>query len=147
MMNYVGLCASVLPISLHTVGFFLLYLKGRNITSCQRIYLLNLSVAETFICTSADIYFITYYFDKGKEATHITQCFYYCSVLPFYVIMIALTAERFFELYLNIRFHLFWTTKSTKKLMIGTWISTLLIFVIIETLILLDIINSSFGHN
>lgn len=117
----------ILPLLLHSVGFYLLYTKSTNINSSQRIYILNLSVSEMIMCLVSLIRTVIQAY-KGTEDVFF-QIFYilfYTYSVTYYVFMIFLTLDRLAEIYLNIKYSLYWSSKKTGYLVGATWLATTL---------------------
>lgn len=142
----------IVPIVLHCSGFYLLYRKNVNSSRVQRIYLLNLSVCETFMCTLFLVDNIIGFF-KDKDETNDAEVFnngtnmtydmseltdeesssvvleiclvlQYALAVTLFFVMLFLTVDRFFEIYLNIKYSLYWSTKRSKYMMTAVWIVT-----------------------
>lgn len=106
------ICLYVIPAILHSVGFAILYHFRRSYKSkIQWCYLMNLSFVETLY--SMTIFSHIFLEEKKKFL------FYHLSIdiglFTWYLsIMILITVDRFLEIYLNIKYHLYCSVAKTK---------------------------------
>ena len=121
----------------HGVGFYLLLcLNSIKSNESQTIFLLNLSFCELLHLVLALVSTLLV-----KFASYVREGFYlYCinstaAATAYYLLMIFMTLDRFFELYLNVKYPVYWSVGSTKILMAAIWcISTVIgiIFIILH---------------
>ena len=131
IMIYVKLIVAALPaIILHIIGFCLLYKKSRHTSESQRIFL-SLSLSEIVISSNTIIEVLVLQFYGWNQAVASTEILNFCMSQVYYCIMIFLTVDRFFELYLNIRYDFFWNVKSTKYLLLCVWTFSTINFIIL----------------
>ncbi|XP_057297775.1 uncharacterized protein LOC130628783 [Hydractinia symbiolongicarpus] len=118
-------CMSML---LHVVAFTLLWKKHANITRNQKIILLNLCMVEVLISCS-DLPRAIIYETVGSETLAYKSfvTLFYCFILAYLYFMIALTMDRLAQIYLNIKYDLYWPVRRTKYLTGIIWTLTLLL--------------------
>lgn len=127
----------LLPFGLHFIGFALLLTKSKNISSSQKILLVNLSISEMFTSSSGAISaMLLQRYGEGNVAYQFSTIVFLTVIIPFYLIMFVLTMDRFAEVYLNIRYPLYWSAKRTRNTVVIAWLITLLhlVFTIIYVL-------------
>ncbi|XP_057291881.1 uncharacterized protein LOC130614470 [Hydractinia symbiolongicarpus] len=115
-----------IPFCLHIVGGYLLYRYCINISKCQKIFLLHLAFSEIVLTgtnTALHLLFSVKYFQ-------ITLLLHFNATLPYYLIMIFLTVDRFFQIYLHLTYPLYWSSKHTKFLLGCVWMVTLAILIV-----------------
>lgn len=107
----------------HMIGFYALYLtKQTNINKSQRIFLMNLSLAEIFLCFTAvlkSVFLQSGYMVVALQCRILQMT---VSSLAYYLLMIFLTIDRFSEVYLNIRYPLYWSKQRATWCMLTIWI-------------------------
>lgn len=127
----------VLILCLHVFGVcVLLSAKASTLPNVQRLFFLHLSISEILIVFTAILRRATLLL-HGKSSK-----FYIYSLLTqqglafplFYLLMIFLTLDWFFAVYLSIRYPLFWSTKRTKYLITSTWCFCIIICSIFYTM-------------
>lgn len=131
MVVYNNIIISIIPLTLHCFGCFLLYTKSINLNSSQKIFLLNLSFSEILLCGVGILYLCLEeaYTDQSRHCARV-MILYISLFLTYWLIMIALTISRFTEVYLNIRLALYWSTIRTKRLMATFWVISILNMII-----------------
>lgn len=119
---------SALSMLLHILAFTLLWKKHANITRNQKIILLNLCMVEVLISCS-DLPRAIIYETVGSEnlAYKSFVTLFYCFILAYLYLMVALTMDRLAQIYLNIKYDLYWPVRRTKYLMGIIWTLTLLL--------------------
>lgn len=118
MMNTfqsIELIVCLVSITLHVVWLYLLY-KSSIPNRSQRILLINLSLSETcfMVCEVLKIAFKRY--ANIHHFVSIVQLTGFDSM--YYFVMIYLTADRFFEMYLNLVYSLYWNGKRAQNLLV-----------------------------
>lgn len=115
--------ALAVPLFLHLVGWYLLYTRSSNISKTQKVFLLHLSMAEIVLCV---LYLLSMIvreiYGTGHVVTALALICMYSFVSMYVLIMISLTLDRFFMVYLNIKYALYWSTKRTRRLMSFVWV-------------------------
>lgn len=132
MISYYALfIIFLIPLILHSVGLYLLLSKRPRNIGCQYIYLVNLSISEILISVNASIrfYLMTKY-SSDHFAYQFTTYFLYISLIPYYSVMILLTIDRMLQVYLNIRYHLYWSEMYTKFTMLAIWFVSVALLII-----------------
>lgn len=127
----------------HGTTLWLLRKKHVNSTINQKIILLNLSSVEISICC-CDFTRWAVYCSIGSSnlAYESAVTVFYCFLLTYLCIMITLTIDRFAQIYLNIRYDLYWSVRKTKYLMKFLWICTFLLASILLFLVNLKLERS-----
>ena len=114
-----------IAVILHSIGITLL-LKLRRKRN-QDIIILHLSVSELFMCLldivqnilSRDDY-VTVMTSRVKSYVIIVNCCFF--VVPSFLIIITLTIDRFLEIYLNIKYQLYFNKKKLKVILTVHWV-------------------------
>lgn len=104
MLSYVVPMA-ITALIFHSFGFYMLCKKETRITKIQRILLLNLCASEMSICA----------FIILDISIHMNFLFP-ATTISYTLIIFVLTVDRFAQVYLNIRYPLYWSIKRTKYL-------------------------------
>ena len=101
---------------LHTIGFYVLWnVRQRNpYMATQRLYLMNLSIAENFHSTFLGLYNVFYLIGHEDWGTYMFVLAAGGGFLWYMSILIMLTVDRFLTVYLNLRYLLVWNVKKTK---------------------------------
>ena len=136
-MFYLEFFVSLITICTHCLGIYLLVkCKHSFPNSSQLIFLINLSLSEMSIVIMRTLSIITSLI-VNDEAVKIEMSFWFHTIialslsLPYYFIMIFMALDRFFEVFLNIRYPLYWSPRSTKWLLGMLWILTLLLVFVV----------------
>ncbi|XP_057310168.1 histamine H2 receptor-like [Hydractinia symbiolongicarpus] len=122
----VSLVSYVVPFVLHSFGMILLLTKSSNVSRSQTILMINLSLSEICLSATSAAYIVVYYYYGNQNIMY--QHAVICSMafcLPYYAVMYILTLDRLAEVYLNIRYPLYWSARKTKYCMIIVWLITL----------------------
>ena len=104
---------------LHATGLVLITrAKDRNINGNQKYLIIALSLTELAFVTSS-IIFESIFHASGSKTEKVGLCFLlYNSIavgIIYYCVMFAITSDRFLELRLNIKYHLYWNKNRTKN--------------------------------
>ena len=104
---------------LHATGLVLITrAKDRNINGNQKYLIIALSLTELAFVTSS-IIFESIFYASGSRTEQVGLCFLlYNSIaagIIYYCVMFAITLDRFLELRLNIKYHLYWNKNRTKN--------------------------------
>ena len=129
-----------------TEMYLLICLPYSSMNSTQRLFLLHLSLSEfclTFMEMIKRILHITLRSQDNYILEYLNIIQFSSAAMVYYLIMIYLTADRFFELYLSIKYNLYWSETKSKGLLITTW----LVFVMVTIIILLLYIYKSLNYN
>ena len=103
----------------------------------QRLFLMHLSLSEfclTFLEMIKRIFYIIINSEDSITTEYISLIQFSSAAMVFYIFMIYLTADRFFVLYLSIRYPLYWSTRKTRILLITTWIVFLILTIVLSFL-------------
>ena len=117
--------------------YLLIILRYSTMDGCQRLFLFHLSLSE-FCLTVLEMIKRFIFIIVNSEANVITE---YINVIQFssasmvyYFTMIYMTSDRFFALYLNMKYPLYWSEKKTKRLLVVTWIVFILMAICLSFL-------------
>jgi len=112
---------SIIASLLHCVGFWALWhVKQSNpYLSTQRLYLLNLSMAENFHSFFLGLYYLFAKLKMPNWANYFFICAGGGAFIWYLSIMIMLTADRFLTVYLNVRYLVIWNVRKTQKVLIA----------------------------
>ena len=124
----------IISITLHITGIFLLTTQ-RSRRRNQDIIILNLSICELWmsICdlvqnilmrSGQGSYIMK---SQGYQYLILVQCTFF--VLPSLLFMIVLTVDRFFEVYLNIRYYIYFSRKKVTVIIVVCWLVGMLLAV------------------
>ena len=106
---------------LHGLGTYLLvclYRKGKQ--DSQHLYILSLGVCEC-------LYNVLFLFEWALKnvvqdiETYLLILRNSCLLYVYYMTMIYITADKLFDIRLNITYHLYWDEDKTRKLLVMTW--------------------------
>ena len=114
---------STFTILFHMLGFCLL-ISLRNtlgMNKNQRLYLVNLSVSQMIFLGSMIIFRMLHLVHYKDIAHYFVIIHLTVGTISYYLIMIFLTIHRFFELYLNLKYPLYWCDRYTRILLAVTW--------------------------
>ena len=103
----------------------------------QRLFLFHLSLSETcltFIETAKRILYISFHSEHTMIIEYMNIVQFSSAAMVYLFIMIYLTVDRFFELYLNIRYPLYWSERKTKRLLTATWIVFIILAIVLSFL-------------
>lgn len=133
------LVLNILNAVLHSVGTYLLVCLYRNGNdSTQMIYLINLGLCEAlmnfleaFRSISA---LISQEYTMERIREYILIVMFTGISFVFYLNMSYITLDKLFDLLLNIRFSLYWSTKRAKRLLQGTWVVGLSLSILVALL-------------
>ncbi|XP_057290178.1 uncharacterized protein LOC130612852 [Hydractinia symbiolongicarpus] len=119
---------------LHLIGIYVLIKYPKVISPNQRVYMLNLSCSEVILTVDHFIMEITTICcDSEMDSTwyHTMVCLhYYCFWIVNLSTMVALTFDRFAEVYFNIRYNIYFTPFRTVLLVLSIWIFSIVLAVI-----------------
>ncbi|XP_057310283.1 olfactory receptor 1B1-like [Hydractinia symbiolongicarpus] len=111
-----------LPIILHCSGIYILIKDKRYISATQKILLQNLSVSEILLSSVSILGFIIkdVHGLQSIERRCVLVVFFVINAL-YFVIMATLTLDRFVEVYMNIKYPIYWSARKMKLLMACEW--------------------------
>eukprot|EP00111_Clytia_hemisphaerica_P018174 TCONS_00053748-protein len=136
----------LISVILHSFGFIVLWKVpvGPNLSSTQRIYLLNISCCELV----SSIIFVAIRFFLDNELFEAAVHLYKIAISGLYFwyigLMILMTFDRFLMVYLNIRYPLVWSNTKTNILLAVLFIVSVLLsvpVVLTEMFVINDIIQ------
>ena len=132
--SYFLLVLHIVSIGLHCLGIYLL-LNLKHEKSNQPIILMNLSTAEIFMSAFDLVYNVML---KQKIGGNISEYFYIiqctCFVIPSFLILTFLALDRFFEVYLNLKYPIYFSRKTVLRWLLACWMLGLIQGVIMVTL-------------
>lgn len=134
---------SLISISFHIVGLILL----RQTTSSQvnqKIYLIHLSIIEIIFLTShnAPLYLKIVHPNETIAYYYVGLSIIVGIALPWYNLLIAITVDRFLQVYLNIKYELYITQKITKGIIFCCWLFGITLWLILFLLKYLKDVDS-----
>lgn len=136
LISFVGYC---IPFLLHSMGLYLLSTKTREISPCQKLYLVNLSISEILLSLTGALFsYMLAHYGENHLGHKISMIAFLATSFPYYIIMVVLTIDRFGQVYLNVRYSLHWSEKHTKYTMAFVWISTFIVGSLFLTYLVLD---------
>ena len=113
---------SLFPITLHILGIYLLH-QPNTFHENQRLYLTNLSFAELLFLLPLNILPYLRILETSVTLYDYIALFAICGfAVPWLTMTIALTIDRFMQVYLNIKYDLYVTKKITTQVVIGSWL-------------------------
>lgn len=114
--SFIKIGLSAMACILHTVGFWALWhVKQTNpYLVTQRLYLLNLSVAENFHSFFLGLFNLLAYLGYCEMSNYAFICAGGGAYLWYLSVMIMLTIDRFLTVYLNVRYLVIWNQHKTK---------------------------------
>ena len=137
-IHSVILLICLLNVLLHLTGMYLLIsLRNSTMNGNQRLLLLNLSLSEfclAFIEIVKRCIYITINSNESVITQYINIIQFSSAAMVFYFIMIYMTADRFFHIYLSIRYPLYWSKTKTMRLVWVTWIVCIILSVLLSFL-------------
>lgn len=126
-MFYLQIEISILiaPIVLHCFGLYLLRCAGTSkLESNTRIHLINLSLSELAVLILGMVRRILILCQLDSLVIYYVMVFeYFGATVLYLLVMTLLTLDRFFKLYLNIKYKLYWHKSRTKKIISLLWLS------------------------
>lgn len=126
-----------LPFFLHVFGLYMVHKRSKNISACQKIYVINLSITELILSFCGALYpILRHQYGHSDVFYQMMILFYLAASCTYFLIMIILTADRFGQVYLNIRYPLYWTTTYAKYAMLAVWISSLSLILVFMSYLL-----------
>ena len=112
---------------IHMIGFYLLYKSYRSsLCGSQRLYLMNFSITEIFLCLFDVIKRICQLINENNIQNYILIIQWTGLSLGYYLAMILLTMDRFLKFMLDIKYVTVWTRQRTKLSIIVSWIICLI---------------------
>ena len=120
----------ILPVLFHILGIYLLH-KTNSIQENQILYLTNISVVEILFMICQNIPLALRLYEINILIFEYVAIAYLSMLrIPWYNIMMALTVDRLLEVFLNIRYSQYMTTKKTKVILFLCWFSGVIFFTI-----------------
>ena len=119
---------SLIAIIFHIAG--LLALRQTSSTQVnQKVYLIHLSVMEIVFLTSHNIPLYMKLTNVNQEVVYCTGLAVITAVaIPWYNLLLALTIDRFLQVYLNIKYQLYVTDKVIKIIIFSCWFIGIALF-------------------
>ena len=118
----VEISINILAALVHLAALLLLIKTSqRNITGSQKYLFISLSLTELSYCLISLAHFWCKEYGVEKSIRkHITIFRRIAVLLMYYFIMIYITLDRFFAIYLNIKYGVYWSPLKTKRLIFVT---------------------------
>lgn len=122
---------SCIPLCLHVIGIHLLR-STNSYERNQKMYLVQLSILEIIflICNNNILLYIKVYYDEFQFTAFISL--FLCCVIgiTWTLIVMFLTLDRFAQVYLNIKYSIYFTGLKVNSLLAGSWMSGILSFLL-----------------
>lgn len=134
----VSVITYTLPFLLHCVGIYLLCTRCANIGENQKYLIINLCLSEIFVTISGSVRTLMLsLYGKTNFTYHLSGIANIAASFPYYMTMYLLTLDRFAEIYLNIKYPLYWSEKHSRYAMAIIWsvASILLIYLFVNILL------------
>ena len=134
------ICGYFLVAALHIVGLVLLHRAKAQMLN-QRMILLNLSVAEMLFCLFEFFKYLNELFWSSwtcKFVIDAFNCIVFCAVR---LSMFHFIVDRFLDIWLNLRYPLYFNKKILKILIISQWIFGFLCVVVLTPLFIYNVIG------
>ena len=111
-----------IPMTLHLFCIYILYV-GRNshLKDNQRYFFMNLSFSEFLICFVGIVKRICKIYGWKDEGTYVRFIQAGIATFIYYFIMIVLTLDRFWEIFLSLRYPVYFSPKKTKIAIATIW--------------------------
>jgi len=122
-LGYILFVLHSIAISLHLLGIFLLSQQIKKDRSHQVPIMLNLSIAEIFMSVfdvAYNIMIVNGVDENISIYVYTVQCT--CFVVSCFLILTLLTLDRFFEVYLNITYPVFFTRRVVYMCLLSCWL-------------------------
>lgn len=132
LWEIIRIACPIIPMIIHLFGIYLLWNHNADITRNQKVLLLNLSISELIVCSltlSEAVATIL----KGYKISEVIHLLYLSFIFSYILNMFALAIDRFAQVYLNIKYPLYWSKKKTIYLMAAIWISCVIVAFILLT--------------
>lgn len=123
--------AELTAISLHAIGIYLLHcLKVENKSDIEHFYVLNLSIFELLITICLFIKTILFLVPSSTGLQqflpflyiHIDMFMFVFLSFGIYMNMFYIVIDKTMQVFLNLKYHLYWNIKKARRLEIFTWI-------------------------
>ena len=125
---YILAVLSIIPLSLHIFGLVLLWKARRAYSNrSQFLFLVNLSLSELVFVILGLLMFVCSILAHEKISFVFLVLQYIGATLVYFFVMIFMTLDRFFEVYFNIKYPLYWNSKSCQRLMLASWVTFFLL--------------------
>lgn len=109
-------------ILLHIFSVYILHLaKKTSLQNTQRLFFMHLSISEILIQLFAILRRVGRIYQNDDMIIYMNLAQAGFSFIVYYLVMIFITLDRFFIVYLNIQYPLFWCDQRTKYLITFTW--------------------------
>ena len=134
VLSYIPLTLEIICIPTHILGIYLLFQSKSNNPN-STIILINLSVAESFMAAIDFAYNVMLRNNVSKNVTdyvYTTSCT--CFVIPSFLILTVLALDRFFEVYYNIRYPIYFQKRKIVGFLAICWLLGFLQFLVLTFL-------------
>ena len=108
--------------TLHLFCIYILYIaRGTHLKDNQRYFFMNLSLSEFLICFVGILKRICKIYQWNEEGSYVRFIQAGVATFIYYFIMIVLTMDRFWEVFLNIRYPIYFSSKKIKIAIATIW--------------------------
>ena len=130
----VEISINILAVLVHLAALLLLIKTSQpNITDSQKYLFISLSLTELSYCLISLVHFWCKEYGVQKSIRkHITIFRRIAVLLMYYFIMIYVTLDRFFAIYLNIKYGIYWSPVKTKRLIFFTSLVSIVASVLVS---------------
>ena len=130
----VEISINILAVLVHVAALLLLIKTSQpNITDSQKYLFISLSLTELSYCLISLVHFWCKEYGVQKSIRkHITIFRRIAVLLMYYFIMIYVTLDRFFAIYLNIKYGIYWSPVKTKRLIFFTSLVSIVASVLVS---------------
>ena len=128
----------IVNVVVHMIGLYcLICLRRSAMNGSQRLFLLHLSLSE--LCLSLlemmkRFIYITINSNDNIVMEYIKIIQFSSAAMVYYFIMIYMTTDRFFAIYLNVKYKLYWSEHKARRLLISTWLVFFILAIVISLL-------------
>eukprot|EP00111_Clytia_hemisphaerica_P019461 TCONS_00057414-protein len=120
------ICLAFLVISLHSFGIYVLIKTNLNLAENIEIFSLSISLLSLSVYQTIRIVMEIEYPNYEKYFYGITAAFF----IPMYSSMILLTLQRFFAIWLHLRYESTWVFLKRTHMVAASWIAFVLFFIV-----------------
>ena len=111
-----------IPMTLHLFSIYILYIaQGSHFKDNQRYFFINLSFSEFLICFVGIVKRICKIYQWKDGATYVRFIQAGIATFVYYFTMILLTFDRFWEIFLNLRYPVYFSPKKTQIAIATIW--------------------------
>ena len=137
-IHVIVIVISIFNVVVHITGIYcLICLRRSAMNGSQRLFLLHLSISElclSLIELTKRFIYMTNKSNDNTIAEYMKIIQFSSAAMVYYFIMIYMTADRFFAVYLNMKYKLYWSECKARRLLISTWVIFFILAIVISLL-------------